>query len=481
MPSYFWPILYTLYYLTALFAIQRLLLARREPRQTMIWILTLLLLPFLGLIWYLVVGPVPLQRRVRRRVSRRRLIAEALENRSKVLAQSHGVRDIPTIDPGQRALMRMASYVSETIPTSGNDVHIFTGGESVFIAMRAMIEAARHHVHLEFYIFADDETGRGVCDLLAKKAAEGVGVRILVDAVGSWKLSRRFVNSLRARGIKFAYFLPWGLTGRRIHLSCRNHRKLIVVDGQEGIVGSGNIADEYRGRKGKLGPWRDTTMKISGPAVTQLQEVFVEDWHFATQEKLTGDEYFPQAAVAGDKIVQIVPSGPDRKPGIMDQLLFAAVADARESVLIITPYFVPDSTMLVVLQAAAYRGVRVRLLMPSRSDNWIVLWAGRSSYPEMLEAGVEVYEYDKGMLHSKVVVIDHRWGMLGSANMDVRSFRINFEITNLLYNAELAEFLQKDFETLLTASHRITPGDLKGWNYGQRLAVGVIRLAAPLL
>ena len=318
-------------------------------------------------------------------------------------------------------------------------------------------------------------------DLLVKKAREGVEVRLLLDAVGSWSLSRAFVKSLKDGGVKVDFFLPWELTRRHFQLNCRNHRKLVVIDGRIGFLGSKNIADEYLGRRKKLGPWRDTHLHVTGPCVTQLQEVFVEDWHFAHLEDLSDPRYFPEPALVGQQLVQIIPSGPDREPGVLHQLLYAAVSDARRSVSFLTPYFVPDAPMLLALTSAAYRGVRVQVLLPSRSDHPLLLWAARSFYEELLEAGVEILEYDHGMLHSKEVIVDGRWSMVGSANMDVRSFAINFELTSMLYGEDLARQLQSEFDELSRQAGHVTLDTVKAWGYRQRLAAGVARLATPML
>ncbi len=378
--------------------------------------------------------------------------------------------------------MRLAMRVSGRLVTSGNEVTIYHDAERVFLALSLAVESARSHIHLEYYIFAEDETGQAIGELLLKKAREGVEVRLLLDAVGCWGLSRSFVRRLRKGGVKAAFFLPWGPTGRRVQLNCRNHRKLVVVDGRVGFLGSQNIGDVYLGRKKKYGPWRDTHLRVEGPCVTQLQEVFVEDWYFAAHEDLSEQEnYFPTPTTAGDRLVQIVASGPDEKPDVLDQLLLAAVSDARHAVSFLTPYFVPDRAMLLTLKSAAYRGVRVRLLIPSRNNHWLALWAGRSNYDELLESGVEVYEYSHAMLHSKVVVVDRRWAMVGSANMDERSFRINFELTSLLYDSGLAQDLHADFDHLLGQARRITREQIAGWNYSQTLAAGLARLTSPLL
>lgn len=482
MPSIeFWTLVSLASYACALVAIIDILLKRRDPRGMIAWIFALIFLPIVGVALYALIGYPPLYRKVRRREKRKRIIAAALAARSQATVAAHPADTALATDAAQRSLMAMASAISETSPTGGNAVEIHHDAERMFTALFAMIESARSHVHIEYYIYADDETGQTLGDLLARKVRDGVEVRLLLDAVGCWKLSRAFVRDLHSRGVRVAFFLPWGLTTRRLNINCRNHRKLVVVDGTRAVIGSHNIADEYRGRKAKFGPWRDTTLCIHGPAAAQLQEIFAEDWHFATRESLLTERYFPPLEPAGRQVMQIIPSGPDRRPRILDHLLFAAVSDARHGVLLITPYFVPDNAMLLALESAALRGVRVRLLLPSKSDHWMVLWAGRATYQELLEAGVEIYEYDRGMLHSKVVVVDQRWAMVGSANMDVRSFRINFELTSILYDADAARLLEADFDALLASSHRVLPGEIAAYSFGQQLALGAARMATPIL
>ena len=481
IPATFWSILSVVDLVVIVVMTLHILRTRRDPRGMLAWILAILLLPFLGLCLYLLVGGEPMRRKVRRRRRHRRMIEPTLSQQTAVLAESYDGRKETDIDESQRRLMHLATRVSGEVVTSGNEVTLHHDAERAFLALGLAIEAARSHVHMEYYIFADDETGRAMRDLLIKKAGEGVEVRLLLDAVGCWKLSRAFVRSMKEQGVEVAFFLPWSLTRRRFQLSCRNHRKLAVIDGNMGFCGSKNIADEYLGRRKKYGPWRDTGLRVIGPSVAQLQEVFVEDWHFATQVDLSADLYFPEPTATGDCLMQIVPSGPDVRTDVMHQLLNAAVSDSRHSIAFITPYFVPDRAMMLSLTSAAYRGVQVRLLLPSRSDHWFVLWAGRSFYEDLLDAGVEIYEYDKGMLHSKVVIVDRRWAMVGSANMDVRSFRINFELTSMLYDEGLARNLHGDFDELRENARRVLRRDVEDWTYGETLAAGVARLATPLL
>ena len=365
----------------------------------------------------------------------------------------------------------------------GNRVCLLTEANATYAALEQALRDAREHINLEYYVWRDDETGRAFGDLLCEKAAEGVECRLLLDAVGCWQLGRGFIRRLVDAGVRVAFFLPihpFRLRKRwSVHL--RNHRKIAVVDGVTALVGSQNIGDEYRGRKKRLSPWFDTHMRIDGPAALFLQQVFAEDWYLAARERLDQGAYFPAPQSRGESVVQVLPSGPDMGVNALGQVLFAAVSAARESVRMATPYFVPDAALRWALTYACYRGVRVRLVLPTRSDSQLALLAARSFYPELLNAGVEIHEYDAGVLHSKLVTVDERWGMLGSANMDARSFRLNFEITALIYDpgvvGEMVRYIDKYCEQARRVSQR------EVWQRGmvRQVGEGAARLFAPLL
>jgi len=284
---------------------------------------------------------------------------------------------------------------------------------------------------------------------------------------------------MRQAGIEVVFFmpvLPW--RGRR-RINFRNHRKIAIIDGTVAFTGSQNIGDEYAGRDGRK--WRDTHMRVVGPAVHQMQEIFIEDWFYASRRSIGRDieAYFPPPESTGDHLVQVVPSGPDREVNVLHHLLLGAIASARQTVCIATPYFVPDQSMVLSLQSAAYRGVRVRLLIPSQTDHKIVLWAGRSFYNEIRRAGVEVYEYGQGMLHSKVIVVDDVCAVVGSANFDERSLRLNFELSMVLYEPRLAGLLFADFESLRAQARFIRVR--KRFGVAESIKLGTARLISPLL
>ena len=477
----FWTALSILDSVLVVVAIVTVLRRPREPRAMLAWVLALLLLPVLGLVLFVLMGEPRVERTRRRRRRRRQKLDASLNRQVESLERKHGRKASGQIHPSAADLMSLATRISGRAPTDGNQVTIFHEYKENFNAIVEAIEQAREHVHLEYFIVQPDETGHALRDLLVRRAGEGVQVRLLLDYIGCWNWPRRFRRSFTDAGVKVAFFLPVVPWRGRWRVNFRNHRKIVVVDGLTGFTGSQNIGDEYRGRLAKYGPWRDTHMKVIGPAVHQLQEVFVEDWHYAAREDLSEDTYFPEPAQAGSQTVQVLPSGPDSDARTMHLLLLSAVAGARKSVAVLTPYFAPDTTMIVALQSAAYRGVRVQLLIPSLSNYRTILWAGRSFYRELADAGVEIYEYDHAMLHSKVVIVDDAWAMVGSANMDQRSFRIDFQITTVLYDEALANDLQTDFDSLVANARRIKPTGPDHWSFGESLLLGVARMASPML
>ncbi len=480
--STFWTIIWVVDTLLVAAAIITVLRRPREPRAMLAWILALLFLPFLGLILFMLMGDPRITRTRKRRYKRRQKLHVTLRHQVECLERYHGHLTSNEPPPANTSdLINLTTRISGRGPTRGNEVSIYHEDEQNFNAIMAAIEKATDHVHLEYYIFQPDETGSVLRDLLVHKVSEGVQVRLLVDYIGTWNWPRSFKRSFRDGGVKLGFFLPVVPWRGRWRVNLRNHRKILIVDGAVGFTGSQNIGDEYRGRLAKYGPWRDTHMKIEGPAVHQLQEIFAEDWYYTTREDLTDNKYFPKLNRVGSQTIQVVASGPDSEIHIMHHLLLSAVAGARKSIAVLTPYFAPDTAMILALQSAAYRGVRVQLLIPNCSNHWVTLWAGRSFYYELSQAGVEIYEYDLALLHSKVVVIDNSWGMVGSANMDQRSFRINFEVTTLLFNEALAEDLQRDFDNLLAKARRMELTGHRDWSFRQSLILGIARLASPLL
>ena len=307
----------------------------------------------------------------------------------------------------------------------------------------------RDHIHLEYYTWEPDRVGRRFRDLLCDKARGGLEVRLLVDAIGSARFGRRFARPLRDAGVQFARFNPISLARLRPDLvNFRSHRKIVVCDGRVGFTGGINVSDDHAESVKGTQAWRDTHLRIEGPPVCDLQLAFFEDWHFATGSAPSGRGYFPdQRPGPAGPWVQILASGPDEDSHAIEKFCFAAIAGAQRRVLVTTPYFVPTEPLLLAFATAALRGVEVQILVPQHSDSWLVTAAARSYFEELVRGGVRIHEYASSMLHAKALVVDDL-ALVGTANMDNRSFRLNFEIAAVLYDprfaASLAEVFQAD-------------------------------------
>jgi cardiolipin synthase len=458
-----------------------IVLQKRPPLSTLAWVFGLSFLPVVGLFVYPLLGPQRLERRRSKR-------ALALERLRAAMPELASIAADETFDPArdlgddQRPLVALATRNCDAHVSSGNRVEVLRNGPACFDALEAAILGARHHIHVEYYIFAPDETGRRFRDLLARRASEGVEVRLLVDAVGSWSLSHGFLAPLRHAGAHIRIFNRTTLA--RLRWNFRNHRTIVVVDGEIGFTGGLNIADDYLGR-GPNGLWRDTHLRLEGPAVQALQVVFLEDWSSTRPEEkaFAGRRYFKERTTppGNDGVVQVVAAGPDRDWQAIQQLFFAAVTRAQRRVLLTTPYFVPDEATLTALQTAALRGVGVHILLPRRTDALVARAAARSYYDELLKAGVRIHEYLPGFLHAKVLVVDGRFASVGSANFDQRSFRLNFELNAHLFDPAVIARLEEAFARDVSLSSEVTLSDREKLPLPSRLGEALARLLSPVL
>ncbi len=453
----------------------RVILQRRDSAATLAWVVIIVLLPFLGLIAYWILGETRLKIRRHRRKKIEQQLAHSLQ-RFICPCSDREINHI-SLPP---SLLDLSRTLDDRGPIPGNQITLYRDGPQAFDALEQAIDDARHHVHFLFYIFKPDPTGRRIRDALTRACRRGVHVRVLVDDVGSRRARLRFFQPLIDAGGQVARFLPVNPLSRQWVINFRNHRKIVVVDGATGFTGGMNIGDEYAGI-GVRG-WRDLQAGIKGPVVRELQGVFCEDWFHATGEDLVRSDYFPPAQKHGAVPAQLLASGPtDGDWQNIYTLLFAAINLARKNVWIETPYFVPDQPLLKALSTTALRGVDVRLLFPATSDHPLVHYAGRSFYDELLETGVRIFEYQNTFTHAKTVTIDGVFTTIGSANMDQRSFRLNFEANLFCYSPEVAGDLEDNFLSNHEQSVEITLAQRQKVPKAQRLLEGTARLLAPLL
>lgn len=458
---------------------------RRRPTSTMAWLLALIFMPVVGLALYLLFGPTRARRHARRYA--------AIIDRVRPVLTRHDVRaklachDDPEISPLAEILLRLGRSLTQTPASPGNRVTALVDARAAYPAIFDAIAGARDHVHVFFYIIQPDEVGRSLRDALVGSARRGVTVRVACDAVGSSRLPWSFWKPLLDAGGQVAYFRPiarlLARLPRRERFDFRNHRKVVVVDGRSGFTGGINVGREYLGLDHRTGFWRDTHLRIDGPAVLALQKAFAADWLEAAGELLDDARYFPAPAAdpGGSSTVQIVDSGPDREYPPISFVLVQAMALARRRLWITTPYFVPDAPVEQALMAAALRGVDVRLLVPCRSDAPIVTYAAETYYPDLLQAGVRVFRYERGFVHAKTMVVDDWAATVGSANLDMRSFHLNYEINAFVYDRSFADSLAAQFLEDLEHAEELPSDYDRRVSIPRRALQSVARMLSPLL
>ncbi len=444
-----------------------IVLQKRDPAATLSWLVCLAALPYLGFLIYYVFGPQRLRRQRARRQRQRVQLPRASTEETAV----------------ELELQTLAQATTGQPATSARSVRLLVDGEHTYPALLDAIAQARHHVHLEYYIIEPDRTGRAVRDALIERARAGVQVRLLMDALGSSRIRRSFFAALIDAGGEVATFHPSRLwtPWRRPWVNLRTHRKIVVIDGRIGFIGGINLTDE-EDRRLRTDAYRDLHLRIEGDAVRRLQEVFVEDWVYVTSRR----DFIGEVARAmpasnpGPVRCQLLTSGPDSRWEAIHRLHVGAIHAAERRVWLATPYFVPGEAAMMALTSSALGGLDVRLLVPRMSDSRLVTWCVRSYYNDLLAAGVKIYEYLPRMLHSKALLVDDHLAIIGSANFDNRSFRLNFEASMLLTDAAFASELERVFEDDFRRSSRVRK-DRPRPLLTARLPEAIARLTSPLL
>lgn len=459
-----------------------IVLENRNPSKTLAWLIVLTFLPIVGFFFYLMFGQ---NFRKRKRFHRKELAD--FGELQQVLDQQLGVdysEQIVSGDVGRRRLVNLVLRNSQSPFTVHNRMHVLTNGVETFRAIIQALNEATHHIHMQYYIWRDDAIGRDIQRVLMEKARAGVEVRVIYDGVGSRDLDKSYIDALKQAGVEIYPFLPVVFPVVTSKVNYRNHRKIVVVDGKIAFMGGLNIGDEYLGKDPRMGFWRDTHLQVWGDAVYVLQAIFIMDWAFVKGEshhRLQEAIYFPVHNERDKQFVQIAASGPDSEWEAIMQAYFTAVVSATQSVHITSPYFIPDDSILTAIKTAALSGVDVKLILPARPDHKIVYWATMSYLEELLEAGVNVYLYEKGFIHAKILIVDGEVASLGTANMDIRSFYYNFEVNALIYDEGIVRRLEADFQRDLEDSRRVTLGDTHDRPLRQKLKESSARLFSPLL
>ena len=451
-----------------------LLLENRNPVKSFSWLLVLVFLPVVGLVLYILLGQNYRKRKIISRKSIQRITERPVASFDiDKLSSEH-------MDQHFIKLTGLLKKNSEAEGYAYNKIEIFSRGEDIFQSMFDAIRNAKNHIHIEFFIFEDDKLSNELRELLIKKSREGVRVRMIYDYVGSINLSSRYLHSLRYAGVYVRPFLPLRLRLRRSKINYRNHRKLVIVDGKIGFTGGINIADRYL-YGSKLGEWRDTVVRIEGAGVHGIQKLFLTDWYFVERKLITAGKYFPEPQRYDENLVQLVSSGPDTDWQSIMQGIAAAIMAAEKYVYIHTPYFMPNELMSGCIQMAALSGTEIRLMIPEKSDAPLSDLSSSSYLGDMMEAGVRVFIYKKGFLHSKAIVLDDFVSIIGSTNMDDRSFDQNFEANAFIYDTKTALQLKELFMNDLNKCEELTYDAWNNRKRRQKLKESFARLFSPLM
>lgn len=469
-----WRIIVIIFVINIFLIASVILLEKRNPYKTIAWLLVFIAFPIGGYILYTFFG---------RNMRKERILKNLKDyNRcSEILATYRSALKPADLDMPDLKINRLMKN-STTLPIQFyNNVKVLTNGPSTFREIIKELRKAKDHIHMEYYIIRDDKLGVHIRDILIEKAMQGVEIRILYDGVGSMQLTRSFFQPLREAGGHIHAFLPLKFPFLDYRSNYRNHRKILIVDGRVGFLGGLNIGDEYLGRTEAFHFWRDTHLKLEGDAVYSLQAVFIQDWIFAAGKDFDCGRYFPRHDIKAVKPVQIVASSPDSRWNSIQNLYTQLVSMAEKKLYITTPYLIPDESLLTTLKLAALSDIDVRLLVPGIPDKKIVHWASRSYYEELMEAGVRIYEYTRGFIHAKVIQVDGKIASVGTANLDIRSLHLGYEVNALIFGGEVVMTLEEDFFRDLKYCVEI---DRKKWAerpLWENLKESAARLLSPLL
>ncbi|MEP7165675.1 MAG: cardiolipin synthase [Ferruginibacter sp.] len=437
----------------------RIIYETHSSTKTIAYLLLCIFIPVIGILFYLAFGINYWRKKLytKKMCADEEMLVELKQKVSHFEKVALNEEDLLQDDYGELSSMLLKDLQSPL--TGNNEVKLLLNGEEKFPELMAAMEKAKHHIHIEYYIFEQDEIGSAIIELLIKKAEQGVLVRFIYDDFGSPSIKKKIERKMRAAGVEIQPFhkVHFYLLANRINY--RNHRKIVVIDGETGFVGGINVSDKYiNNKKGQLF-WRDTHLRIDGPGVYYLQYLFITDWNFCCPGKLKpGDVYFePRLAANGNAYLQVVSSGPDSaQPSVLFAVL-QAIYLAKTEILITTPYFIPGDSILDALRIAALSGLSVKLLVPGKCDSRLVNGASKANYNELLQAGVEVYVYRKGFVHAKTLVTDGKLAMIGTANMDHRSFELNFEVNALVYDNALSGKMREVFFEDLKSAEKLDP------------------------
>ncbi|MBE1555153.1 cardiolipin synthase [Sporosarcina limicola] len=469
--------------LNIILAIALIFLERRDPTSTWAWLLVLFFIPFFGFFIYLLLGRQLREKHLFRWEGRSKIGIEQLIDYQIGAIEDGTLEFIHEDTTHYKDMIYLHLRNNHAVLTQDNDVKVFNDGKEKFDALIHDLEHAKDHIHFQYYILRLDNLGNRILNVLIHKAKQGVKVRVLFDDIGSRGLYRKHFQKLLDHGGEVAAFFPASLSLINPRLNYRNHRKVVVVDGRIGYVGGFNVGDEYLGLDKKFGYWRDTHLRIEGSALHPLQTRFILDWNQASvhHEIEYAERYFPAIPRKGTVGMQIVSSGPDSEWEQIKDGYLKMIFLAKKYIYIQTPYFIPDVSFLDALRIACLSGVDVRIMIPNKPDHMFVYWATYSNIGKLLKAGAKVFIYENGFLHTKQIVVDDELSTVGTANIDVRSFKLNFEVNAFIYDREKSHELAELFEQDMQLSTELTYDMYLNRSGIIKLKESVSRLLSPIL
>lgn len=464
--------------LNIFFAFSLIFIERKDPTTTWAWLLIIMVLPIVGFVIYIIFG----QNLSRQKIFKEKIIVD--ENKRKFLTDTYESND-NSHDGGEKFadLRKLNFNHSGAKYKKNNKIKVYTNGEDKFKQLLEDIRNAKKYIHVEYYIFKADILGKRIIEELTKKLKSGVEVRLLVDSMGSRMLTKKSLKKYLSVGGKFALFFPGILPHINTRINYRNHRKIVIIDGKYGYVGGFNVGKEYINKDKKFGFWRDTHVRIQGDAVEDLNERFLLDWCYASGEKINDYTKYtieiPENL--GDVGIQIVTSGPDHKEEYIRNAYLKLINNAKKNLYLETPYLVLDLPILESLKISALSGIDVRILIPGKPDHFFMKWAASSYVGELLEAGIKIYTYESGFIHAKTIVADSSVMSIGTANFDIRSFKLNFEVNAFIFDDRIAKEGEEQFMKDIMNSAEITKEVYDSRSFSLRIKESLIRLVSPIL
>lgn len=465
------------YIISIISAISLIFIERKEPTTTWAWLLILLVLPGVGFLLYLIFG----QNLSRQKIFREKKVIDERKLR-ELMEKFKKEKSSNNISDEFIELINMNYNHSKSLYTTGNNVKVYIDGTEKFKDLLEDIQNAKDFIHIEYYIFKLDGLGLKIIDELKKKVDEGLEVRLLVDGMGSKSLRSKQIKYIRDLGIKFNLFFPGILPYINMRLNYRNHRKIAIIDGKIGYVGGFNVGDEYINKGKQFKYWRDTHIRVQGEAVNELNKRFILDWDYASEGEIKNNKkYFLDQEEYGDIGIQIVSSGPDHKEEYIKNAYMKIINNAKKSVYIQTPYLVLDEPVADALKISALSGIDVRIMVPGKPDHFFMEWILSSTMGELMECGVKIYRYQKGFIHAKTIVADGKISTVGTANLDIRSFQLNFEVNAIIYDNKTAKDLEDIFNNDIKDCKLVTLEEYNNRGKMIRIKEALIRLIAPIL